>query len=80
MGHKDKRLLIKIYNGMAKKTTNENLKEMSVVELEGKLLSLQESLRVLKFKTEGSSKVKNVKEMGNLRKQIARVLTEINKK
>ena len=65
---------------MAKKTTNENLKEMSVVELEGKLLSLQESLRVLKFKTEGSSKVKNVKEMGNLRKQIARVLTEINKK
>ena len=64
---------------MAKKT-DENLKEMNVVELEGKLLSLQESLRVLKFKTEGSSKVKNVKEMGNLRKQIARVLTEINKK
>ena len=64
---------------MAKKT-DENLKEMNVAELESKLLSLQESLRVLKFKTEGSSKVKNVKEMGNLRKEIARVLTEINKK
>ncbi|MEI8270059.1 MAG: 50S ribosomal protein L29 [bacterium] len=64
---------------MAKKT-DENLKEMNVVELEGKLISLQESLRVLKFKTEGSSKVKNVKEAGNLKKQIARVLTEINKK
>jgi len=64
---------------MAKKT-DENLKEMNVVELEGKLLSLQESLRVLKFKTEGSSKVKNVKEMGNLKREIARVLTEINKK
>jgi len=64
---------------MAKKT-DENLKEMNVVELEGKLLSLQESLRVLKFKTEGSSKIKNVKEMGNLKREIARVLTEINKK
>ncbi len=64
---------------MAKKT-NENLKEMNKTELEVKLTSLQEELRVLKFKTEGSSKVKNVKEAGDLRKKIARVLTEVNSK
>lgn len=62
---------------MAKKI--ENLKEMSVVELEGKLLALQESLRVLHFNIQGS-KSKNVKEGGAIKKQIARVLTEINKK
>lgn len=61
------------------KTKKENLKEMNKDELKAKVLSLQESLRVLKFKTEGS-KSKNVKEAGALRKQIARVLTEINKK
>lgn len=66
---------------MAKKQKelNENLKEMNKDELKGKLISLQESLRVLKFKTEGS-KVKDVKESSKLRKEIARVLTEINKK
>jgi ribosomal protein L29 len=63
---------------MAKKT-NENLKEMEIVELEGKLLHLQEELRALKFKAEGS-KSKNVKESGNLKREIAKVLTEINKK
>lgn len=56
----------------------ENLKKMSSDELKEKLVSLQESLRNLKFKTEGS-KSKNVKESASLRKQIARVLTEINK-
>lgn len=61
---------------MAKKTT-ENLKEMEKEELKGKLLGLEESLRILKFKTEGS-KSKNVKEAGALKKQIAKVLTEIN--
>ncbi len=66
---------------MAKtKKESENFKEMKGDELKGKLASLQESLRVLKFKTEGSSKVKNVKEALSLRKQIARVLTEVNKK
>jgi len=55
----------------------ENLKGMKKDELKAKLVSLQESLRVLKFKTEGS-KTKNVKEAGNLKKQIARVLTELS--
>lgn len=64
---------------MAKKTDN-NFKEMKKGELKGKLVELQESLRVINFKTEGSSKVKNVKEASALRKQIARVLTEINNK
>jgi len=57
----------------------ENLKEMNKDELKGKLVLLQESLRVLKFKTEGS-KSKNVKERATLRKQIAKVLTELNSK
>jgi ribosomal protein L29 len=55
----------------------ENLKEMSEAELKNKLSSLEENLRVLKFKTEGS-RSKNVKEHITLRKQVARVLTEIN--
>jgi ribosomal protein L29 len=64
---------------MAKeKNTKENLKSMKPEELKRKLADLRESLRVLKFKTEGS-KSKNVKEHASLRKQIARVLTEINK-
>ncbi len=62
---------------MAKKT--ENLKDMDKDELKVKLVNLQETLRVLKFKTEGS-KTKNVKESSALRKQIARVLTELNRK
>lgn len=61
---------------MAKK--QENLKEKNVGELKIKLTSLQEDLRSLRFKAEGS-KSKNVKESLSLRKQIARVLTEINK-
>ena len=78
MGHKDKRLLIKIYNGMAKKE-KENLKGMKADELKKKLALLQEAVRALRFKTEGS-KSKNVKEPNHLKKQIARILTEINKK
>jgi ribosomal protein L29 len=62
---------------MVKKS--ENLKEMNKDELNGKVAVLQESLRALKFKTEGS-KSKNVKESASIRKQIARVLTEINSK
>lgn len=62
-----------------KKELSENLKEMNISELKEKVISLQENLRVLKFKTEGS-KSKNVKEAGALRKQIAQALTEINKK
>jgi len=60
---------------MAKKT--ENLKGMKIDELKKMLADLRESIRVLHFKAEGS-KSKNVKESATLRKQIARVLTEIN--
>ena len=56
----------------------ENLKGMKRDELEKKLSDLQENIRVLHFKA-GGSKSKNVKEISTLKKQVARVLTEINK-
>ena len=56
----------------------ENLKGMKEEELKKELASLRENLRVLHFKMEGS-KSKNVKEAQALKKQIARVMTEINK-
>ena len=59
--------------------TKENLKEMKEDELKKKLAMLQEKTRVIRFKAEGS-KSKNVKEFANLKKQIAQVLTEMNKK
>jgi len=62
---------------MSKK--KENLKGMKASELKEKLLSLEEDLRRLKFKAEGS-RSKNVKESKTLRRQIARVLTEMNQK
>ncbi len=62
---------------MAKKTEN-NIKGMKVDELKKMLADLQESIRVIKFKGQGS-KTKNVKEASTLRKEIARVLTEMNK-
>jgi ribosomal protein L29 len=62
-----------------KKEIEENLKAMDKGELKAKLSSLEEKLRALKFATEGS-KSKNVKEGMSLRRQIARVLTEVNKK
>lgn len=64
---------------MAKKNTKENLKGMTKDELQKKLVLLREEMRVAKFKAEGS-KSKNVKELHSLKKQIARILTEINKK
>ena len=64
---------------MAKtKNTKENFKGMKKNELVKKLASLREDLRVLHFKAEGS-KSKNVKESATLRKQVARVLTEMNR-
>ena len=63
---------------MAKKKT-ENLKGLKINELKKKLSNLEEEIRILRFKAEGS-KSKNVKEFAVLRKQIARVLTEINRK
>jgi ribosomal protein L29 len=61
---------------MAKKTIN--FKNMKEDELRKELALSQESLRVLHFKAEGS-RTKNVKEAATLKKQIARILTEINK-
>jgi len=57
----------------------ENLKGIKISELKKKLLDLEENMRILRFKAQGS-KSKNVKEFATLRKQIARVLTEINHK
>ena len=56
------------------KTKKDNLKGMGAGELEKKLKTLEESLRVIRFKAEGS-KSKNVKEAASLKKQIARILT-----
>ena len=61
------------------KNKKENLKEMKKDELVKKLTLLKEEVRVIKFKAQGS-KSKNVKEQAALKKQIAQVLTEINKK
>ena len=62
---------------MAKKNTKNNLKEMKREDLEKELVSLRESLRTIHFKAEGS-RSKNVKESATFKKQIARVLTELN--
>ena len=50
---------------------------MGKEELQKKLILLREEIRVIIFKSEGS-RSKNVKELKNLKKEIARVLTEIN--
>ena len=59
------------------KNKKENFKEMGKDELVKKLALLREEVRVIRFKTEGS-KSKNVKDQANLKKQIARMMTEIN--
>ena len=64
---------------MAKTKKEENFKGLKKDELKAKLLVLEENMRVLRFKAQGS-KSKNVKESATLRKQVARVLTEMNKK
>jgi ribosomal protein L29 len=61
------------------KTKKENLKGMKKDELEKKLAILRENARVIRFKAEGA-KSKNVKELSVLRKDIARILTELNSK
>ena len=55
-----------------------NLKGMTEAELLKKLSLLEESVRAVKFKSEGS-RSKNVKELAAFRKDIARILTEINR-
>ena len=64
---------------MAKTSKKENLKNMNADELSKKLAILRENARVLRFKAEGS-KSKNVKEALTLRREIARILTELNSK
>lgn len=59
---------------MAKK--KENLKDMSVADLEKKLATLREEIRAIRFKGEGS-KTKNVKDEARMKKTIAQILTTI---
>ncbi|MEK7106155.1 MAG: 50S ribosomal protein L29 [Patescibacteria group bacterium] len=59
---------------MAKK--KENLKDMKAEDLQKKLTTLQEDLRVIRFKAE-SSKTKNVKEAAHIKKNIAQILTAL---
>ncbi|OGI59639.1 50S ribosomal protein L29 [Candidatus Nomurabacteria bacterium RIFCSPHIGHO2_01_FULL_38_19] len=59
------------------KNKRDNLKGMSIGELEKKLTTLEESLRVIRFKAEGA-KSKNVKEASSLKKQIAKIMTKLN--
>ncbi|MFA6300845.1 MAG: 50S ribosomal protein L29 [Candidatus Paceibacterota bacterium] len=59
------------------KAKKQNYKEMTGGELEKELVVLRESLRGIHFKSEGA-RSKNVKEQATLKKQVARILTEIN--
>lgn len=59
------------------KNKKENFKEMKKDELVKKLAILREEVRVIRFRAEGS-KSRNVKESQALKKQIARIMTEIN--
>lgn len=61
------------------KNTKKSFKEMNEIDLEKELTVLKETLRVVHFKSEGS-RSKNVKEAGALKKEIARIMTELNKK
>ncbi len=61
------------------KNKKENLKDLKVDEIKKRLTALREEARVLRFKAEGS-KSKNVKEGAAFRKQIARLMTELNRK
>ena len=57
----------------------ENLKGMKKDELKKKLTDMQEALRVLRFKAMGS-RSKNVKEEAGMKKDIARIQTELTAK
>jgi ribosomal protein L29 len=61
------------------KSKKDNLKGMKKDELMKELAILRENVRVIKFKAEGS-KSKNVKELSLLKKKIAQILTEVNRK
>lgn len=59
------------------KKKQNNLKDVKLEDLNKKLKELEEKIRLIKFKAEGA-KSKNVKEGQMLRREVARVLTEIN--
>ncbi len=61
------------------KNKKENLKDMKLDVLGKKLSELREALRSIRFKAEGS-KSKNVKEQASIKKDIARILTEMTNK
>jgi len=63
---------------MKKKKEIENLNTLNLIDLKNLLNKLREELRLLNFKNE-SAKNKNVKSIYFLKKQIARILTFINK-
>lgn len=63
----------------AKKNEKGSFKGMKKDELMKELDALRGEMRNIQFKAEGS-RSKNVKEQSTLRKQIARILTEINNK
>ncbi len=58
---------------------SKDIKEKTDKELQELLGSKQKSLRLFRFGVSGS-KIKNVKEGRNTRKDIARILTEINER
>ncbi len=60
-------------------TPKENLKEIKETELRKRLAALREEERSLRFKAEGA-RSKNVKELKNIKKQVARILTELNQR
>ena len=60
---------------MAKK--KDNFKGMKVEDLKKELATLAEQVRSNRFKAEGA-KSKNVKESAMLKKQIARIMTQLN--
>jgi ribosomal protein L29 len=61
-----------------KKSLN-NYRNMGAGELEKKLEDLRESVRDIRFKGQGA-KPKNVKEAGNIKRDIARILTVLVEK
>ncbi len=63
---------------MHMKKTNE-LKKLSLTELTKSLNEKRLSVRQFRFDITGS-KVKNIKDGANMRKEVARILTEINKR
>lgn len=57
----------------------QEIRQKSEKELKKLMLSLQDKLRDLRFKT-ASKQLKNYKEMGQIKKDIARILTVIKEK